>query len=311
MNDYYYSTNVIKKIDKVYDVKLVDSFCCWSDLLGFGRNFTEKNWVLNTGEWEKVTDRLVDAQNICFENIIPFNEFALVLNDGIVRSFSIDNRIDHISILSVWLRSCVYFHIQVNKMESYKGLPGVRTIIASGQRAEHNFENLTLDDFVFNYTKPDPNGISQVAKTSGNPIICYNPKAMQMNTAFSKAYIIDEAGSSQEVSGANLFIDQSVIDLILKLSRKFSYHCGEIEWVDKQEYVIFGVPKKGHKDFYHLGFELYKPEIHFDTKTLKTKVWKVKSFYVHDEKPKDFKINIDNNTNVAPSFRYIKANKKD
>ena len=48
-----------------------------------------------------------------------------------------------------------------------------------------------------NYSKPQGAELSDLAQKVGNPVVIYNPKELQMNTAFSKAFLLDEGGSSK------------------------------------------------------------------------------------------------------------------
>ena len=58
-----------------------------------------------------------------------------------------------------------------------------------------------------------------MANSVGNPIVIYNPKEMQMNTAFSKAYILESGGGKAGLPGNYMYIDKSVIDAIDKYAR--------------------------------------------------------------------------------------------
>src|SRR5690606_33901691 len=149
--------------------------------------------------------------------------FSLILNDGIIRSYLMDNGIDHNQMLGYWFRSCVFFHNDALENDSAKKLPGIRTVIAAGEKAIHNWDDLKLSDFVFNYTKVDPSGLSSIELSGNNPTILLNPNPLQMNTAFSKAFIIDEAGSKHGVGGSNFYVDESLVDLLKYLSDKVAY----------------------------------------------------------------------------------------
>lgn len=301
---YLYSSNLNRKIDSIREPEIVDALCCWSDLLGFGRSFTDCEWSPDIQRWNSITKRLVDAQKIHFRNIIVGMEFSLVLNDGMIRAFNLDKGLNHMQYVSLWLRSCIYFHVQTNMHEKSRDLPGTRTVLAAGKKALHNWESIHFDDFVFNYTKPDPNKMSSIAEHLGNPVLISNPSALQMNTAFSKCFIIDGAGSKYNVSGANFFIDKSVLELLKEYSVKCNDHCGNFIWEEREDHFLFAIPFMSNPKRYHLGFEFFKPSIELDTGSLKTTVWKLKNFYPHDEDPSEFKISLNHidNTDVPPAY---------
>ncbi|RJE91208.1 hypothetical protein D3P07_03860 [Paenibacillus sp. 1011MAR3C5] len=287
-----YISDLDKKLKNIPKPRIIPAICSWSDLLGFGSNFTDNNWNLNHKQWKDIIQRLVLIQSILARNLWPSQEFALVLNDGIARSFLLDHGVGHIQYLSLWLRSCIYFHNEVIQNERKRGLPGLRTVIAAGERAVHNWEEVKASDFVFNYTKSDPSGLSSYEISGDNPTILTNPGPLQMNTAFSKAFIIDEAGSRFGVGGANFYIDESFLDLLKELSVTSSFCEGYI-WEERDDSFIFAIPKQSDRDYFHLGFELEAPLIDLKTKAFSSQVYKVKAFFPHDEDPREFSIPIE------------------
>ncbi|GIP53251.1 hypothetical protein [Paenibacillus vini] len=291
MKEEKYFSELDRKIKNLPKPKIVPAICCWSDLLGFGGKFTENNWILGERQWSEVINRLVNVQTILARFLQPGYEYSLVLNDGIVRSYLMDNGIDHIQMLSLWLRSCVFFHNEVLESERKNKLPGLRTIIAAGDRAIHNWDDIKFSDYVYNYSKVHPSGLSSFERSGNNPTIMINPSPLQMNTAFSKAFILDEAGSKSGVGGASFYLDESFLKLLMYLSQEVD-HCEGYIWDEYNDKVVFAIPIKGYGHLYHLGFELELPEINIDLNALKTKVYKVVSFFPHDEDPKEFKIEI-------------------
>ena len=105
--------------------------------------------------------------------------------------------------------------MSINKEEHLHKYPGCRSVISFGENIEYLADEIRLDDWVLNYTK-NGNGISNFAKAYGNPIIIYNPKELQMNTAFSKAFLLESEGSRIGLCGNNLYIDKSTIEAIIK-----------------------------------------------------------------------------------------------
>lgn len=290
-----YISNFHKKQALRDSPTIIPALCCWSDLLGFGQVFSSNNWDLNTSDWDSTIQRLVRSQDMCLQQIVPGVEVCLSLNDGIIRSFIAENRINHIQTLALWIRSCIWYHKQLNEVEQSEGLPGARTVMTAGHRAIHNFGNATFDDYVLNYSKPDPNGMSNLSKQY-NPTVFYNPAAFQMNTAFSKCFLIDEAGSKAGVTGAEFYIDNSVLDFIVEFSEFYSGLCDKHIFEERNGIHLFAIPQI-HSHWYHLGFDLSGPiTFQNSNETLKTKLWKVHAFYCWDEDPEEFKIQLKETT---------------
>lgn len=60
--------------------------------------------------------------------------------------------------------------------------------------------------------------------SDGREISIYFPKEFQMNTAFSKANIIEESGSKFGVKGAFLYFDSFALDVIKQIANKSDSH---------------------------------------------------------------------------------------
>lgn len=274
------------KIENFPDMEVAESLCCWTDLLGFGQNFYQNNWKPTNDIWKSVYERLTDAYKVFYPQLIPFTDFALTLNDGIVRCCDIE-RLTHLDYLSIWLRGCVWSHNGINENEKKKGLPGVRTILTFGERLKHSHTEITIDDFVYNYTKKNPEKLSKLAESTGNPAVAINPAPLQMNTAFSKAYILDAGGSKIGLGGSHFYIDGSVLDFIEQLPEKIGSKQRAF-YKDESSHMLFAIPSRDDFSRYHLGFELAKPQIEISNNTIQTAVWKLTGFYPWDEDVKDF-----------------------
>ena len=215
-----YTPSAYTKLENPPHLMIQEVVCCWSDLLGFGNTISEENWSLPEKTAEKVYSRLTKAQKCLASNLDPTSEVGLTLNDGFARS-SITERFTDPVQPSMWFRGCLFSHQCLNEKDSENGFPGARTVISHGKSLKHSCEELRFDDFVFPYTKKNPQSLSSIAKRNGNPQIYINPINFQMNTAFSKAYIIDEAGSEAGISGPNFFIDNSFILFLKEFYRKY------------------------------------------------------------------------------------------
>ncbi|HIJ79465.1 MAG: hypothetical protein OEY01_11445 [Desulfobulbaceae bacterium] len=213
-------SGLVTKLDNPPDLKVRNSICCWQDLLGFGAPLYECGWEPTDEEFRKIYKRLTAAQKEFFSNLTPFKEFGLVLNDGSVKTTFTDE-LGNFLDLSIWLRGCILAHLGVNRNESKAGLPGVRTILTHGKAMAHSHSEFRLDDFVYTYTKKNPDSLSQIAKVTGNPLVAMNPTPMQMNMAFSKAYILDSGGSKIGLSGSNVYLDDSFLNYIKEFKESF------------------------------------------------------------------------------------------
>jgi len=288
---YQYSTNLFKKLDNLEDLHFKDVLCFWSDLLGFGNDFFQNQWKLNYEMKRKVFDRLRNAHKEFLINTSPFIEHSLVLNDGLVKVCNLDSKsVNHPDIIGLYLRGCINTHLRINEIELENNLPGCRSILTFGESIDYIVDNVTIDDYVSIYTKKNPNELSEIAKKTNNEIVVYNPSPFQMNTAFSKSYILDSLGSKHGITGNSLFIDQSVIDFMKNLSEKFNFSFEETN--DGGLYCVRILKEKDHPSF---GFEIDKT-IDISYKDWKTKVYRIANFNPHDEKISEFKFELKNSS---------------
>lgn len=285
-------TNLHLKLTALPNFSSCNYFCCWSDLLGFGTIFKTKNWELTIEDKRAVYERLQLAHSI-FTSHISIQEKALFLNDAFCKIFKMnEGNFEKNSIiatpiltLSLFFRSCVFGHIQINKNESSLNLPGTRTILTFGEGINYFTPEIKLDDLIFNYTKENPNELSNIAKKTGNPTLIYIPHEFQMNIAFSKAYILDEMGSKKGIKGNHFFIDNSILSFLKKYCIKNAYIYTESE----NEFCI--LRNKNDINDVILGFK-FAEKIKIEEDILKTTVFKVESFYCHDEPKNIFKLDL-------------------
>lgn len=217
-----HGSNLSVKIGNPPELKTRSSFCMWSDLLGFGNIYSDNNWNLNDKQKHEVYDRLVAAHSAVLYFSTPF-ERNMILNDGIAKIYMPDDGVfgnGDINSISIYFRHCIELHMAITQTEKANGFPGCRSVIAFGDCIEYLAEEVKFDDYVMNYTKPEGQEISSIAERVGNPITVYNPKELQMNTAFSKAYILENGGSKAGLPGNNLYIDQSAINAVISYSEK-------------------------------------------------------------------------------------------
>ena len=259
---------------------LAESICCWTDLLGFGRALYEAKWEPSEGIWASIFKRISEAHRDCYEQLDLSTEFALTLNDGIVRCCS-PGELHHIQELSMWLRDCILTHNRINRRERRQGLPGARTILAHGKKLVHGPAQLTLEDFVFNYTNPNPDGPSSLPRDVAARVVASNPGPLQLNLAFSKAYILERLGSANGISGPHLYIDDSVIEAIRRFAGTVHPRQSSTEYQEGTTRVV-GIANQDEQGF-HLGFRLNLPHISIIRPEIETTVHRVEGFYPWDE----------------------------
>lgn len=300
--DKEHGSNLSHKIGNSPKLSTSDYFCMWSDLLGFGDVFFENNWDISTKQQKNIYKRLQAAHSAVLYYSSPFSERNLILNDGIAKVYKINSGClnaykTKIQDISLFIRSAVQLHLAISNAEICEEYPGCRTVLAFGKGIEYLTDEVRFDDYVMNYTKQKGSDVSNLAKENGNPIIIYNPKELQMNTAFSKAYILESKGSSIGISGNGFYIDQSAIDSICKISSRDGFEC---VFKDIEEGLYLSIPynSKNSKKVV-LGFLFHKDIINVQIKNWETKVYKILKFYPHDEDTDIFNFDL---VNVVSNF---------
>ncbi len=289
-----YSSPLGDKLSKKLESTISVNLCAWSDLLGFSSHFTKNNWKLTSQEWQTVTNRLDDFYKIHSEFFSISNEYMFVLNDGVIKTYfpseiSESTAINVLHYVELWFRHIVQSHIYANIKEKKQGFPGARTVVAFGEKAQYTFNEVRIDDFVLNYTRPEER-FSKIAQMTGNPVVISNPAQLQMNTALAKAYILDNLGSKKGINGASLYLDQSVLKFInelvslsdsIKITKKQTPEGNLIalEYVENSiRPWVFGL--------------LLEERIDIDEDIISTKVYKLKAYYPNDEHPDEFRFEL-------------------
>lgn len=282
-------SNLTIKIGNPPKLQTMKCFCLWSDLLGFGDVFERNNWELTDVEKRQIYERLGAAHS----NVLYYSDIyerVLILNDGIAKVFHPHNK-GYFHRISYFIRSCVYLHNSINETEHENKNPGCRSVLTFGENIEYLEGEIRLDDYIMNYTKPQGAEISNIVSSSGNPIIVYNPKELQMNTAFSKAFLLDEGGTKAGLPGNNFYVDQSVVNAIIDYSKEEGY---TPMWEEKNEELFLFIPyEEGNYNKVAMGFCFDNKKIKPNINRYKTTVYKLKRFYPSDEKTSDFFINLE------------------
>lgn len=285
-------SNLTQKIGNPPKLKSKPVFCMWSDLLGFSNHFTECNWNLSKKQKQRIYARLVAAHSSVLYYSRP-DERNLILNDGIAKIYSIlEYEKNTLGALGVFLRYCIELHMTISNTEKHDGYPGCRSVISFGEYIEYLADEVRFDDYVYNYSKPQGSEISYIAKIIGNPLVIYNPKELQMNTAFSKAYILEGCGQRIGIKGNNLYIDQSVIDVIAEYAHNQKK---EVVWHKLDEEIRFLVPYNARNlNEVFLGFAFDKDPIKVEGQKYNTTVYRLRKLFPYDERIDEFCFDLDN-----------------
>lgn len=175
--------------------EITECICSWYDLLGYGQPLMEANWNLKDKSCE---DQLNRIKSIDLTHVNKFSSIhrttSFTLNDGIVINYDINlNQEYFINKLVFVLDNLLLEYENLNYIDTKNGYPGVRGILTLGDR--------------YDYTYTDDSVHVADGFTSS-----YHPRVFQMNTAFSKAYLMESSGSRVGISGNNLYIDEYLIN---------------------------------------------------------------------------------------------------
>lgn len=198
-------------------MKIIKNFCMWSDLLGYGAPFKECKWNLNSKEAKENLLRITLLE-LFFHERSHHEEISLVLNDGIIRSLDFKGEKSYYErkYLS-WLSRAILNYTILNENDIKNSFYGLRSVLTIGDRYEYMNNRVAMSSNVIAH--------SSVMEKLKRKTAIYSPKEFQMNTAFSKAYIMEESGSGAGLKGNNLFIDIEVLNTI-----RDYYEDGEHRW---------------------------------------------------------------------------------
>ena len=190
------------------DLDVFDSFCSFMDLGGYGNGLRASNWDLEKAQQQGLIQDLAYFFRMGAHSIPSptSEERILVLNDAIARTVDPAHGVDMLA-MTMYVRDLVITHCQILYNLRSRGL-GIRTVLAGGQRIQYapHAEPKKASDRVFG---DDPDRIFWV---EGNTVV-YNPYHFQMNTAFSRAFLIESAGHDEGIHPNRIYIDAHWIDV--------------------------------------------------------------------------------------------------
>lgn len=285
-----YMSRLGRWLQRNEDLQIHECVCSWTDLLGFGAIFRD-SWSPTKEQWSHAIDRVNRAYMQFCDNLSPTNELTLALNDGIVR-VKCPNENDALNEIALWLCDLVKAHYKVNKSESKTNSPGARTIITAGQKVVYSsIEEVKQDDLVLDYTRTRP-GLSIFAERAGNKTVVLNPGMLQMNVAFSKAYLLDEAGSRQGIWGPSMFFDESFFQYAKRLIQASDSY-SLVEENQNGSWLFAAAHKDNRPERPWLfGIRCESQRIPVAIRDLKTTVRRATAFYPWDENPAEFQFEL-------------------
>ena len=176
--------------------KIIDNFCIWEDLLGYGTPFYTNDWDLNNEICQNNIKRIENIERALKTVPVPVVEKILFLNDGLIRNVDVHKQGTYIETYLMWLEYSIEMFRNINNADKENGFPGIRGVLTAGNRTQYTNELTFLKDLVKSNSLADKENF-----------VIYSPKEFQMNTAFSKAYIMEGEGSKQGLRGCNFYID--------------------------------------------------------------------------------------------------------
>lgn len=246
-------------------LKPVRTLTMWNDVCGIGRLLKQTKWNLDTpiaADIIRVLGRCHDigAWHKWWTDPDHLTEKILVLNDGIVTSLDVpETATVQLPNLCEYLKHLFMVHFRLYQYLREEKL-SVRTVISAGERVQYVPEfGGTRENFV--ERAPD----------------VYYPAHFQMNTAFSRAYIIDSLGRKNGVCCGNMYLDSSVLTLFKELDKRVHIcQTTDKDHIRRDANLI----KFTYGKIPYFDIELGE-ELPIQTKILKTRIFKVQSTIAH------------------------------
>lgn len=235
--------------------KVIDCFCAWCDLLGYGKIFKDAKWNLHDKSCYANFERIKNVKDL-LQN--PFTSGkTLLLNDGVIKTFDVESDPAHdVTKIVNFLIQFVKGFNEINEKDKIEDSYGIRGVFTYGQRYEYTENNFMSD---------------------GREISIYFPKEFQMNTAFSKANIIEESGSKFGVKGAFLYFDSFALDVIKQIAEKSRAHSVENYKNDRYYYFSINIM---NMSMITLKFE--KNGIPYNNESIETTLYKLLDYELAD-----------------------------
>lgn len=247
--------------DENFEIR--ECICCWYDLLGYGSPFIRAKWNLHNSECRKNYYR-IERLGLLFTGSWAVKSLGtkLALNDGCSSTIDVSPITpESFQDALLFLEGIITDYNSLNCVDQRQGFPGARGIITLGQRFSYDCSNSSYDHMTKRTTS-------------------YYPVEFQMNTAFSKAYLIEESGSRAGIKGSNLYIDIEVYNYIIKAAHEIGCQAPQIKTEGDDLIVkVFG-PNGWFAD---LRFErvpiVYKDSPDYNNRGIETMLYRFKHIH--------------------------------
>ena len=211
---------------KRYDVEIC--IVAWLDLLGYGAQLAEVGFNPTSKEALKAVQRLTAFQRLLAAHAGRHFR-ALAINDGAAISRDLSDRSR--SNTFDFLQRAFDVFSAINKSEKQRNEPGARMVVAAGPRLrmdEAKAPNVGHRDSLLRRLNEGTINSRHAVYESfrSSPLLITSP-ILQANFAFTKAYLVDSAGSRAGFGGANLFLESL---LFSETSPDWLHSDATIEW---------------------------------------------------------------------------------
>ncbi len=191
-----------------YEVSCV----AWMDLLGYGSMLAESSFSPSDSKTEQAIQRLRVFHRITAKHAHK-NFPVMQINDGVAYFKDLSYKSN--SVTADFLHRSINIFEMVNKEEKSKGFPGARMVISVGPRARISRPRYSSAHLrsIFDRLAAgalSPRGAIEEAFRSP-PIAGFVPQ-LQANFAFTRAYLVDEAGSKSGFGGSKCYIDLTLFN---------------------------------------------------------------------------------------------------
>lgn len=282
-------------------IPVIECFCMWSDLLGFGNAFQDGKWSFQNDIAVKNVARLQRLENSLYTSNDPSKEVAMVLNDGLARVYDLPEPDDESNQFLWWLHSAISNHWIVNADDQQLGNPGLRSVLTFGERVRTWRGNKSWGDHFI--------GSTEMKLVADKKICIYSPEEFQLNLAFSKAYIIESLGKKGNLAGSALYIDTEALEaiqhyltsqprnllcfdevkeisdgaLLSFAMNPVSYRIDKTHSNNTYRYEIFRIATERNQPVQVMAIEFLPESIAISHRGIETSLWRVKRYQPIDE----------------------------
>ena len=184
----------------------------WMDLLGYGSMLTRSSFSPIDPSTEQAIQRLRNFHRITAQHA-KRNFPVMQINDGVAFFRDLSHRSK--SVTADFLHRSINVFGQVNKKEKILRYPGARMVVSVGPRARisrprrSSAHLRSIFDRLINGTLSPNRAIEEAFRSP--PIAGFVPQ-LQANFAFTRAYLVNEAGGKNGFRGSECYIDLALFD---------------------------------------------------------------------------------------------------